>query len=54
MSDSEMRNGGRSSFDFLVVSLKTSEGLEGNSFGFAGRGAEMAGEIAASSLKPSF
>jgi L-alanine-DL-glutamate epimerase-like enolase superfamily enzyme len=54
MSDSEMRIGGRSSFDFLVISMKTSEGIEGNSFGFAGRGAEMAGESAASALKPFF
>jgi len=54
MSESEMRIGGKSSFDFLVVTLKTSEGLEGTSFGFAGRGAEMAGEIAASALKPFF
>ena len=54
MSDSEMRAGGKSTFDFLVVSMKTSEGIEGASFGFAGRGAEMAGEIAASALKPFF
>ena len=54
MSDSEMRMGGKSTFDFLVISMKTSEGIEGNSFGFAGRGAEMAGEIAASALKPFF
>ncbi len=54
MSDSEMRAGGKSTFDFLVVSMKTYEGLEGHSFGFAGRGAEMAGSIAASALKPFF
>jgi len=54
MSDSEMRAGGKSTFDFLVVSMKTSEGIEGVSFGFAGRGAEMAGEVAASALKPFF
>ncbi len=54
MSDSEMRIGGKSTFDFLVVTMKTSEGLAGASFGFAGRGAEMAGEIAASALKPFF
>jgi L-alanine-DL-glutamate epimerase-like enolase superfamily enzyme len=54
MSDSEMRMGGKSTFDFLVISMKTSEGLEGNSFGFAGRGAEMAGQIAATTLKPFF
>jgi L-alanine-DL-glutamate epimerase-like enolase superfamily enzyme len=54
MSDSEMRAGGRSNFDFLVVSMKTDDGIEGCSFGFAGRGAEMAGEIAATALKPFF
>jgi L-alanine-DL-glutamate epimerase-like enolase superfamily enzyme len=54
MSDSEMRAGGRSNFDFLVISMKTDDGMEGHSFGFAGRGAEMAGAIAASALKPFF
>jgi len=54
MSDPEMRIGGKSTFDFLVISVKTDAGIEGNSFGFAGRGAEMAGEIAASALKPFF
>lgn len=54
MNDSEMRAGGRSSFDFLFLTMKTDAGIEGHSFGFAGRGAEMAGEIAASALKPFF
>jgi len=54
MEDSEMRVGGRSSFDFLVVTVKTNEGVESTSFGFAGRGAEMAGQIAISALKPFF
>ena len=54
MSDSEMRSGGRSTFDFLVISMKTDEGITGHSMGFAGRGAEMAGGIAASALKPFF
>src|SRR5690242_4083113 len=54
MDDSEMRAGGRSSFDFLFLTMKTDAGIEGHSFGFAGRGAEMAGEIAASALKPFF
>lgn len=54
MSDSEMRAGGKSNFDFLVISMKTDAGIEGRSFGFAGRGAEMAGAIAASALKPFF
>ncbi len=50
----EMRAGGRSSFEFLVISMRTDEGVEGHSFGFAGRGAEMAGHIAATTLKPFF
>lgn len=54
MSDSEMRAGGKSSFDFLVISMRTDEGIEGHSFGFAGRGSEMAGTIAATALKPFF
>ena len=54
MSDSEMRAGGRSEFDFLVVTIHTDEGISGTSFGFAGRGAEMAGHVASSALKPFF
>jgi len=54
MSDGEMRVGGKSNFDFLVISMKTDSGITGHSFGFAGRGAEMAGAIASSALKPFF
>lgn len=54
MGDSEMRTGGKSTFDFIVVSMKTDDGIEGHSLGFAGRGAEMAGAIAAGALKPFF
>jgi L-alanine-DL-glutamate epimerase-like enolase superfamily enzyme len=54
MSDAEMRAGGKSTFDFLVVTMQTDSGLEGRSMGFAGRGAEMAGVIAATVLKPFF
>ncbi|MBV6431726.1 MAG: L-rhamnonate dehydratase [Bryobacteraceae bacterium] len=54
MADSEMRAGGASSFDFLLVSMTTDEGIEGHSFGFAGRGARMAGEIARQTMKPFF
>ena len=54
MTDSEMRVGGKSTFDFLVISMKTDEGVEGHSFAFAGRGAEMAGQIATTALKPFF
>jgi L-alanine-DL-glutamate epimerase-like enolase superfamily enzyme len=53
-TDAAMRAGGTSNFDFLCVSMKTDEGIVGHSFGFAGRGAEMAGQIAASALKPFF
>lgn len=54
MADSEMRAGGKSTFDFLVATMKTDAGIDGHSFGFAGRGAEMAGAVAASTLKPFF
>jgi L-alanine-DL-glutamate epimerase-like enolase superfamily enzyme len=54
MSDGEMRTGGKSNFDFLVISMQTDSGITGRSFGFAGRGAEMAAAIAGSALKPFF
>lgn len=54
MAASEMRGGVKSDLEFLVLTLKTDEGLEASTFGFAGRGARMAGEIAASALKPFF
>lgn len=54
MSDAEMRAGGKSTFDFLVITMKTDAGIEGRSMGFAGRDAEMAGTIAAAALKPFF
>ena len=46
MKDSEMRDGKKSDLEFLVITFKTDEGLSSSTFGFAGRGAEMAGEIA--------
>ena len=49
-----MRDGRRSDLEFLVVSLKTDDGASASTFGFAGRGARPAGEIAAASLKPFF
>ena len=49
-----MRAGGNSNFEFLIVSMKTDSGIEGHSLGFAGRGADMAGAIAATALKPFF
>ena len=54
MSGADMRAGGKSTFDFLVITMKTDAGIEGRSMGFAGRGAEMAGTIAAAALKPFF
>jgi len=53
-SQGGMRAGGNSNFEFLIVSMKTDSGIEGHSLGFAGRGADMAGAIAASVLKPFF
>jgi len=53
-SQGEMGAGGNSNFEFLIVSMKTDSGIEGHSLGFAGRGADMAGTIAASALKPFF
>lgn len=41
-----------STLEFLVISLKTDSGIVGSSFGFAGKGARMAGEIAATCMKP--
>jgi L-alanine-DL-glutamate epimerase-like enolase superfamily enzyme len=52
--DYGMRAGGTSAFEFLVVTVRTDEGVEGTSFGFAGRGAETAGAVAAGTLKPFF
>lgn len=49
-----MRAGGTSTFDFLVITMRTNEGMQGHSFGFAGRGAEMAGYVAQSAVKPFF
>ncbi|MDN5210513.1 hypothetical protein QQ020_00600 [Fulvivirgaceae bacterium BMA12] len=39
MEHSEMRDGIRSDLEFLVISLKTEEGIQADTFGFAGRGA---------------
>jgi L-alanine-DL-glutamate epimerase-like enolase superfamily enzyme len=54
MSDSEMRDGRRSDLEFLVLSAWTDNGLRADTFGFAGRGAAMAAEIAADVIKPFF
>ncbi|MCC7154863.1 MAG: hypothetical protein IT161_09840 [Bryobacterales bacterium] len=49
-----MRSGGASNFEFLVITMTADEGVQGHSFGFAGRGARMAGEAARQALKPYF
>ena len=54
MKDSEMRDGKKSDLEFLVITFHTNEGLSTSTFGFAGRGASMAGEIANSIFKPFF
>ena len=54
MKDSEMRDGKKSELEFLVITFHTDEGLSTSTFGFAGRGAAMAGEIAHSIFKPFF
>jgi len=54
MKDSEMRDGKKSDLEFLVITFHTDEGLSSSTFGFAGRGAEMAGEIANSIFRPFF
>ena len=50
MQNSEMRDGKKSDLEFLVIKFDTDEGISASTFGFAGRGAEMAGEIANSIL----
>ena len=42
----------KSELEFLVITFHTDEGLSASTFGFAGRGAEMAGEN--SIFKPFF
>ena len=54
MKDSEMRDGKKSDLEFLVITFYTDEEISASTFGFAGRGASMAGEIANSVLKPFF
>jgi L-alanine-DL-glutamate epimerase-like enolase superfamily enzyme len=38
--------------EFLVITLRTDEGLSASSFGFAGRSARGAGELAAAAMRP--
>jgi L-alanine-DL-glutamate epimerase-like enolase superfamily enzyme len=53
-AESEMRVGGRTNVDFLVITMRTDAGMEASSFGFAARGAEMSGYIAQAALKDFF
>jgi L-alanine-DL-glutamate epimerase-like enolase superfamily enzyme len=54
MKDNEMRDGRRSNLEFVVLTMKTDEGIQAETFGFAGRGAKIVGEIAKNILKPFF
>ena len=54
MSATELRDTQKSDLHFLIITMKTDEGVDGVSMGFAGMGAEMAGTIAAQSIKPFF
>ncbi len=54
MSATELRDTQKSDLHFLIITLKTDAGIDGISMGFAGMGAEMAGAVAAQSLKPFF
>lgn len=49
---SAFRTGDFAAFQFLVVTLKTDEGLAATTFGFAGRSAEGAGKLIADTLRP--
>ncbi len=46
------RTGDFQGFEFLVVTVKTDEGLSASMFGFAGRSAEGAGKLIADSVRP--
>ena len=54
MAETELRESPKSDLHFLIVTIKTDAGVDGISMGFAGMGAEMAGAIAAQSIKPFF
>ena len=49
-----MRDGNKSNLEFLVITFDTDEDFSASTFGFAGRGVEMAGGIASSIFKPFF
>jgi len=50
----EMYDHEKSDLEFLVITFKTDEGLSTSTFGFAGKGASMAGEVANTIFKPFF
>lgn len=54
MQASEMRHGTIKALNFLVVTMKTDDGLEASTFGFASATARGAAQIAADLLKPFF
>ena len=49
---SSLRTSDFKGFEFLVVTLRTDDGLSASMFGFAGRSAEGAGKLIADSLRP--
>jgi L-alanine-DL-glutamate epimerase-like enolase superfamily enzyme len=54
IKDSEMRDSNITNLDFLVITASTDDDITASTFGFAGRSADAAGQIAADSLKPFF
>lgn len=50
----ELRGGMQSDLEYLVISMTTDTGLNASTFGFAGKSARIAGQIACDVLKPFF
>lgn len=48
------RTGDFANFEFLAITMKTDEGLQATTFGFAGRSAPGAGKLIADTLRPFF
>ncbi|WP_342358751.1 enolase C-terminal domain-like protein [Terrarubrum flagellatum] len=46
------RTGDFGNFEYLVITMKTDDGLSASTFGFAGRSAEGAGKLIADTLRP--
>ncbi|MGH6862582.1 MAG: enolase C-terminal domain-like protein [Phyllobacterium sp.] len=53
-ANSAFRTGDFANFEFLVITMKTDNGLEATTFGFAGRSAAGAGKLIADTLRPFF